>query len=120
MHEGKRNAQAVWGATPAGSTYGGGASYGTKEYFDNVLARRSTEEQPWLTELVPFSSFAGKGVLEIGCGAGYDAYEICRRRAHYVGIDIAPENPPRARKHLSAYGLEPRLLEADAETLPFR
>ena len=63
--------------------------------------------------------FRDKQVLEIGCGAGYDAYEIVRNGADYTGIDIAPENPELVKKHLAHYGLDVTALRADAENLPF-
>jgi ubiquinone/menaquinone biosynthesis C-methylase UbiE len=72
-----------------------------------------------LPKLVPFPTFRGKQVLEIGCGAGYDAFEFMRNGADYTGIDLVPENPNRVRKHLGYFGFEPRVLEADAESLPF-
>jgi ubiquinone/menaquinone biosynthesis C-methylase UbiE len=115
----KAEAQATWGASPAGWTFGEGAEPGTKEFFDNVLKTRSTYEQPWLFRLVPFTRSGGKRVLELGFGAGYDAYEFCRNGADYTGIDITPENVDRARKHLSFYDFEPTLLQGDAEDLPF-
>lgn len=55
----------------------------------------------------------------MGCGAGYDAYEFCRNGADYTGIDIAPENIERTKKHLSFYGYSPIILEGDAENLEF-
>lgn len=115
----KRRTQAVWGASPAGTTYGGGAEPGTKEFFESVLAKRSTYELPWLFEVVPFCSWRDHDVLEIGCGAGYDAYEIVRNGARYTGIDITPENPERVRKHLGLFGYQPNVMQADAEQLPF-
>jgi ubiquinone/menaquinone biosynthesis C-methylase UbiE len=109
----------VWGATPAGTTFGGGAEPGTKVVFENVLNKRFSYEMPWLVELILFPSFSGKRVLELGCGAGYDAYQFCRNGADYTGIDIAPENPERVKKYLSFYGYAPKLTEGDAENLPF-
>jgi len=115
----KNAAKLVWGASPAGSTFGGGAEPGTKEFFENVLSKRSTYEQPWLFELVPFPSFRDKKVLELGFGAGYDAYEFCRNGADYTGIDITPENVERTQKHLGFYGYTPHVMEGDAENLQF-
>jgi ubiquinone/menaquinone biosynthesis C-methylase UbiE len=115
----KRASKAVWGAAPAGRTFGGGADVGSREFFERVMERRSTYEQPWLPEVVPFPTLRGKDVLEIGCGAGYDALTFLRNGAHYTGIDITPENPERVRSHLSHYGLDANVLEADAEMLPF-
>lgn len=115
----KLKSKAVWGATPAGSLFAGGAAPGTKEFFENVLKKRSGHEMPWLFDLVPFASFRGKKVLEIGCGAGYDAYEFCRNGADYTGIDITPENIERTKEHLGYYAFSPDVREADAEALPF-
>jgi len=115
----KRISKKVWGASPAGTTYGGGAEPGTKEFFNNVLNKRSTYELPWLKELIPFSSFRNGKILELGCGAGYDAYEFLRHGADYTGIDITPENIERTKRHLGFYGYAPKVFEGDAEYLAF-
>lgn len=115
----KRKAQVVWADSPAGSTHAGGRQPGTREFFESVLERRSTYEIPWLVDVVPFDRFAGRRVLEVGCGAGYDAYAIARAGGAYVGIDITAENPVRTRQHLGLYGLSARVAQADAERLPF-
>ncbi len=112
-------ARAVWGASPAGSAYGGGAEPGSREFFDRVLRIRSSYEMPWLYEVVPFASFRSLRVLELGCGAGFDAYEFCRQGADYIGIDITPRNPELTRRHLAFYGYRPKVQTADAERLPF-
>jgi ubiquinone/menaquinone biosynthesis C-methylase UbiE len=110
----------VWNASPAGSTHASGLAPGSRAFFEAVLERRSKIELPWLRHVVPFERAANKTVLELGCGAGYDAYEFCKQGADYVGIDIADQNPGRARKHLSFYGYSPRLLCGDIENLPFK
>ncbi len=115
----KRASQRVWGATPAGAEFAPEHEPGTREFFEAVLERRPTWEQQWLPEVVPFHRFEAKRVLEVGCGAGYDAYTLIRARADYTGVDITPENPERVRRHLANYGLEPNVLQADAEQLPF-
>jgi ubiquinone/menaquinone biosynthesis C-methylase UbiE len=112
-------AVAVWGASPAGSAFADGAAPGTREFFERVLRLRSTYEMPWLPDVVPFATFRGRRVLELGCGAGYDAYELCRAGAIYTGIDITPENILLTRQHLGFFGFEPNVEEADAERLPF-
>jgi ubiquinone/menaquinone biosynthesis C-methylase UbiE len=111
--------RAVWGASPAGSTFGGGAQPGSREFFERVVRKRSTYEMPWLFEVVPFASFRGRRVVELGCGAGYDAYELCRQGAHYTGIDITSRNAELTRRHLAHYGFQPAVQVADAERLPF-
>jgi ubiquinone/menaquinone biosynthesis C-methylase UbiE len=118
-YDGKVAAQKVWGASPAGWVYGDGAPIGTREYFENVLKKRSSYELPWLFEVFPFGWTRGKTVLEVGCGAGYDAYEFCRNGANYTGIDITPENIERTKKHLELFCFGGDVRLGDAEKLQF-
>jgi len=115
----KRATGAVWGASPAGTTFGGDAHVGTREFFDRVLQRRSTYEMPWLSAIVPFATMAGRRVVELGCGAGYDAYAFATAGADYTGVDITPQNPVRTRDHLALYGYACKTVQGDAEQLPF-
>ena len=118
-YDGKEAARQVWGASPAGWVYSEGAAIGTREYFENVIRKRSTYELPWLAEVFPFDKTRGKKVLEVGCGAGYDAYEFCRNGANYTGVDITPENIERTKKHLSLVGFDADIRLGDAEHLDF-
>lgn len=116
----KKSSKSVWGSTPAGAIYGEGLAPGTKEFFEKVRNKRSAYEMPWLFELIPFSSFRDKRLLETGCGAGFDAYEFLKRGAVYIGVDIAFENVVRTQKHLGFYGFYTEIFGADAENLPFK
>lgn len=107
----------VWGTNPAGWSYGNGYVKGTKEFFESVLHRRFTEECEWMDEIVHFNRFKDKKVLEIGSGAGYDAYQFCRNGAIYTGIDLTPDNPIIAKKHLDYFGYKATFLEMDVEAL---
>jgi len=115
----KSKAAIVWGASPAGASHADGMTPGSREYFERVLARRNEHEIPSVLEMIPFAAFREKAVLELGCGAGYDAFQICSQRADYVGLDIAPQNLVLTRKHLRLYGYDPILVRGDVENLPF-
>ncbi len=115
----KNKSKSVWGTSPAGSTFGQGHEKGTKEFFESVLQKRFSYECNWFNEVVNFKRFQGKKVLEIGYGAGYDAYMFCKHGANYTGIDITPENQIIATKHLSYYGYQPKLLCMDVEKMSF-
>jgi ubiquinone/menaquinone biosynthesis C-methylase UbiE len=117
--DGKERARRTWGASPTGSIAAAGAEPGTQAFFERALKFRREEEQSWLPDVVPFHAMAGRRVLEIGFGPGFDALTFLQNRAIYSGIDITPENVERARKHLAPYGLHPDVQEADAEELPF-
>jgi ubiquinone/menaquinone biosynthesis C-methylase UbiE len=120
QNDAKRAAQRVWGASPAGWTHASDQLIGTKEYFEQVVARRSGYEIPWLYDVFPFASSRNKHVLEVGCGAGYDAFEFCRQGAVYTGIDITLENIDRTTRHLSLYNLKGEIRAGDAEHLDFQ
>jgi len=115
----KENSKQVWGASPAGSSYAAGYEKGTKEFFEAVLAQRATQECLWMDEIVNFDRWRGKKVLEIGCGAGYDAYSFYTHGAMYTGIDITPDNPIIARKHLAHFGYTADIRELDVEHMQF-
>lgn len=114
---GKDRAQAVWGATPAGSAHAPELQPGTEAFFTTARAARR-HELPFLRELVPFDRWRGRRVVEVGCGLGFDAADLAGAGTDYIGLDITPANPARTRAHLAPLGLRPLLLVADAESLP--
>lgn len=116
---GRDAARAVWGSTPAGHRFAAGAEPGSREYFDTARAWRTAHDVPWQYALIPFAEWRGRDVLEVGCGAGFDAHEIARHGARYTGIDIAPENVARTQRQFELADLPGTVLEADAEALPF-
>lgn len=115
----KKKSKMVWSLSPAGSTFAKSFYPGSKEFFSQVLEKRSKYEQPWLYELVPFMEFSSKKILELGCGVGYDAYNFCLNGADYIGIDIAPTNPRHVIDHLSFFDLHPKVVVGDVEKLMF-
>jgi len=115
----KQRAQRVWGATPAGSGLAKGMLPGTREFFESVRKLRNGYELRSVLKLIPFAAFSGSKILEVGCGAGYDALDFCRAGAEYTGIDIAFENVGRTKAHLALYGYEPQAVQGDAEFLSF-
>jgi SAM-dependent methyltransferase len=115
----KQESARGWSSTPAGWAHAQDLAPGSKEFFEAVIQKRSTEEMPWLFEVIPFTQARGRRVLELGHGAGYDAYTFCKNGADYTGIDIAPANPPRLLSHLSFFGYKPKVMLGDAENLMF-
>jgi SAM-dependent methyltransferase len=116
----KRATEATWDANPAGWSHAPGEVVGSRAFFERAYRARREVEIPFLDELLPWDSFRGRRVLEIGCGAGFDAYTLCEHGADYTGIDYAPSNPARARAHLAHVGHRPPVMRADGERLPLR
>jgi SAM-dependent methyltransferase len=72
-----------------------------------------------LLRLVDFSGYAGKRVLEVGCGAGTDLVRFARGGAIVAGVDLSPSAIALARRNFEQQGLTADLREADGEHLPF-
>jgi 2-polyprenyl-3-methyl-5-hydroxy-6-metoxy-1,4-benzoquinol methylase len=89
---------------------------GTKEYFNEVEARRYANE-PHNYSFPEFHLWKGKRVLEIGCGIGTDAVNFARHGAIYTGVDLSSESINLAKKRFEVFDLEGRFIECNAEEL---
>lgn len=78
---------------------------GTPEFFQEVSERRYLVE-PHIPEFAGFHLWAGKRVLEIGCGIGSDAEQFVKHGAEYVGIDISAESISLCRQRFDTLDLE--------------
>lgn len=97
------------------------------EWFDAVDSRFIQSARLYGTEKVPFDRLIpiellrGKRVLEIGCGMGLHSEIIARAGAELTAIDLSPTSVEATRRRfaLRGSGMEARIFEADAETMPF-
>lgn len=91
---------------------------GTKEYFDEVEARKYFVE-PHIPRLAEFERWTGKRVLEIGCGIGTDTINFARHGAYVTAVDLAENSLEVARQRARVFGLEERIrfIQANAEEL---
>jgi SAM-dependent methyltransferase len=72
-----------------------------------------------LVRLVDFNGYAGKRVLEVGCGAGTDLVRFARGGAEVTGVDVAESAIALARKNFEIQGLKADLRVENGEALPF-
>ena len=91
---------------------------GTREYFDQVEARKYFVE-PHIPGFADHQRWAGKRVLEIGCGLGTDTINFARAGAHVTAVDLSGRSLDLARQRAKVFGLADRVtfVEADAEQL---
>ena len=89
---------------------------GTIEYFDEVEARKYFVE-PHIPGFADFKHWAGKRVLEVGCGIGTDAVNFVRGGADYTGVDLSEESLGLARRRFDLLGLDGRLMQGNGERL---
>jgi 2-polyprenyl-3-methyl-5-hydroxy-6-metoxy-1,4-benzoquinol methylase len=91
---------------------------GTREYFDEVEARKYFVE-PHIPAFAEFERWKGKKVLEIGCGIGTDTMRFARAGACVTAVDLSEESLAVARKRAAVFDLEDRVTfyRTDAERL---
>ncbi len=91
---------------------------GTKDYFDEVEARKYFVESH-IPDFADFKSWKGKKVLEIGCGLGTDTINFARHGAQVTAVDLTEKSLELARQRAKVFGLEDRIrfIQANAEEL---
>ncbi len=89
---------------------------GTREYFDEVEARKYRVE-PHLPGFAQFERWRGKKVLEIGCGIGTDAINFARAGADYTAVELSQASLDLCRQRFQVYGQEAKFYLGDAEHL---
>jgi ubiquinone/menaquinone biosynthesis C-methylase UbiE len=64
---------------------------------------------PWIMRRIEHESeiLAGKHLLEVGCGLGFDSVEFLRRDVRVTATDLTPTAVELARRHFDIEGLEP-------------
>lgn len=91
---------------------------GSSGFFTD-LDQYHFEKLHHLPRLIDFTGYAGKRVLEVGCGAGTDLVRFAKGGAIVTGVDLSSSAVELARANFAQQGLTGDLREADAEALPF-
>lgn len=109
--------RAYWDARPCNLRHSP-APVGTREYFDQVEARKYLVE-PHIPGFADFARWRGRTVLEIGCGLGTDTINFARAGAQVTAVDVSAASLALVRQRAELFGVADRvrLVEADAERL---
>ena len=91
---------------------------GTKEFFEEIEEYRF-EKLSYLPRRVDFNGYAGKRVLDVGCGVGNDLSRFVRGGANVVGIDLAKHSIELARSNFKYRGLRGEFHVMNGEQLDF-
>jgi 2-polyprenyl-3-methyl-5-hydroxy-6-metoxy-1,4-benzoquinol methylase len=91
---------------------------GTKEYFDEVEARKYFVE-PHIPGFAQFKRWQNKDVLEIGCGIGTDTINFAKHGARVTAVDLSEKSLEIATRRSLVYGVQGQVqfLSGNAEEL---
>lgn len=104
-----------WNTQPCNIRHGK-SDIGTPEFFREVSDRRYRVESH-IPEFAGFHLWAGKRVLEVGCGIGSDAEEFAKHGAEYVGIDLSDQSIALCQQRFEVLGLEGEFYNIDVTDL---
>jgi ubiquinone/menaquinone biosynthesis C-methylase UbiE len=116
----KSSVHDYWNASPCGTQFTDPKDLerGSTTFYDDVEKFRYAT-QPYMESLARFKAFAGKKLLEIGCGLGTDLLQFARNGAQTTGVDLTEDSVALAQKRFQLYGVSGEFRPADAEKLPF-
>ena len=99
--------QAYWDQRPCNIRHSP-RPVGTREYFDEVEARKYFVE-PHIPRFAEFERWRGKKVLEIGCGIGTDTMNFARHGAFVTAVDLSSQSLKIAAQRAEVFGLSDRI-----------
>src|SRR4051812_3827885 len=94
------------------------APVGDPQFFADVEAHRYALE-PHIPDIVQFERWAGRDVLEAGCGIATDGARFARAGARYTGLDGSETAVSLARHRFASEGLAGDIVAGPITALPF-
>ena len=92
---------------------------GSREWFREIEEYRF-EKLHYLPRIVDFAGYAGRSVLDVGCGVGNDLARFAAGGARVTGVDLAERSVELARRNFRQRGLDGTFLLMDGERLALR
>jgi len=91
---------------------------GTRAFFE-ALDEYRFDKLAYLPQVVDFGAYAGRQLLEVGCGIGTDLVRFARGGARVRGVDLSETAVRLARQNMELHGFTPDVFVlADGAALP--
>lgn len=110
-----KNIQKFWDDRPCNVQHSD-KLLGTKEYFDEVEAKKYLVE-PHILKFASHASWKDKKVLEIGCGIGTDAINFARAGADYTAVELSKNSLELTEKRFEVFNCKGKFYHGNAEEL---
>jgi SAM-dependent methyltransferase len=107
--EEKRAGRRFWDANPCGGQWDSYAAF-------SAWIERT---EPYAFDILAKHQWAGRRVLEVGCGQGTVLNHLAARRAAAFGVDMSMVSIERTRAGARELGHHVEVAQSDAELLPF-
>ncbi len=91
---------------------------GSKGFFDD-LAEYRFDKLKYLADVVDFSGYKEKKILEVGCGIGIDLIRFARGGARVTGVDLARQSFDLAKQYFAHHDIPGDFRLGDGEALEF-
>lgn len=123
----QRNNKAWWSKNPMSYDWNNKNKFPlySLEWFDQLDKteiyghRLFDSDKPFTSNIIPINDIKGKKVLEIGCGMGFHSEILANYCGEYTGIDLTENAVKATKKRFELKGLKGKVINADAEKLPF-
>jgi 2-polyprenyl-3-methyl-5-hydroxy-6-metoxy-1,4-benzoquinol methylase len=106
-----------WESRPLGTQYVADRSIevGTAAYFAHIRPWMNPFKFPWIMDRIEreAGALAGKHLLEIGCGMGFDSVEFLKRGVRVTATDLTPTAVALARTHFELESLSPVAVQVE-------
>jgi len=111
--------RSYWEEHPLYSFEVEGCRLGDPEYFKTIDRFKREDIERFALDYWAFEDYAGKEVLDDGCGPGWLTVSYAKGGANVTAIDLTSQAVDLTRTYLDIEGLSANVRRASAEDLPF-
>jgi len=91
-----------------------------EQFFTKLDEAKKGDAEKFSIKYWEFNNFLDKKALDIGCGPGWYTVNYAKNGATVFSVDLTLHAVQLAKEHLKHYELPERVLEGNAEALPFK